>query len=614
LILADTVVGNSTFSITLTEAFLLNNTAGTNTAGTTIDETTYRIGSAASSTGVALGATDIVTIDISDLLNATRTGLKTTLTGRGIDVNMAATVNYVVDGAAATAAQIALVAKADAARADVTGAAAAGAAAPVAGQAFTSTSAAIATATITGAAGTDTLTITDAGGAVAIAFPATVTLIENLMLANGTNNFTFNAANAFTSITGGTGTDTLNLAGLGLGTSVNAGAGIDNVTFGGALTGTLDGGLGADTFTMSANSTFNGATITSFETLAGAFTASMTVAQMNGFTTAINTGAGAGGTVTLTDAGIAAVTGTTTHFVLANGTNDFTANSAVSHNITGGTGADTITLASLDAADTINGGLGIDTLVITNNTGGFIANQLSNLEVITFTGPVGGPTTLTLTSDVTATTGLGSLTVNATGGASQVVVTYGGASTVGATINGSTGNDTLTGGAQADTINGGAGNDSIVASAGTDRITLGEGNDIFVLMAVANTAVAGVDVITDFTSGAVASNDVIVLNLDNAGIINTKANLAALAAGDAGDMVIMTDALSTAQITAVGGNAAANAAIAVFNSSTGRGEIWFDTDWSDTAGRTQLATLDNLTTLIQITGLSAVDGVDFTIL
>jgi hypothetical protein len=35
----------------------------------------------------------------------------------------------------------------------------------------------------------------------------------------------------------------------------------------------------------------------------------------------------------------------------------------------------------------------------------------------------------------------------------------------------------------------------------------------------------------------------------------------------------------------------------VFNSTTGRAELWYDTDWSDAANRVKLATLDNVTTL-----------------
>ena len=71
LVLAETVNGNSTYRIDLTEAFLLNNTAATNATTTTIDDTLFRIGSANSVSGTALNAGDTVTIDISDLLNAT---------------------------------------------------------------------------------------------------------------------------------------------------------------------------------------------------------------------------------------------------------------------------------------------------------------------------------------------------------------------------------------------------------------------------------------------------------------------------------------------------------------------------------------------------------------
>jgi hypothetical protein len=128
LILAETVTGNSTFRIDLTEAFLLNNTSRADAANTSINDATFRIGTANSLSGTALNAGDTVTIDISDLLNPARTALKASLAGRGIDVALGgATVNYVVDGKAATPAQIALVTVADANRADAVVASAAGA-------------------------------------------------------------------------------------------------------------------------------------------------------------------------------------------------------------------------------------------------------------------------------------------------------------------------------------------------------------------------------------------------------------------------------------------------------------------------------------------------------
>lgn len=115
-------VANS-FTIELTETFLLNNTAAVNNASTLGDDSVFNIVTTAinsvggaTSGGVALGAGDTVTIDISNLLSGG--ALKASLAGRGIDltdvVAAGATVNYVVNGVAATAAQIAAVTKADA--------------------------------------------------------------------------------------------------------------------------------------------------------------------------------------------------------------------------------------------------------------------------------------------------------------------------------------------------------------------------------------------------------------------------------------------------------------------------------------------------------------------
>jgi len=240
-------------------------------------------------------------------------------------------------------------------------------------------------------------------------------------------------------------------------------------------------------------------------------------------------------------------------------------------------------------------------------------NNLSAVEVINLVSDQtnGNPLTLTLTSDVVAAAGQGSLAVNINGGASQVVVAYGGTSTVGALITGSAGADTITGGGQADTINGGAGNDVINASAtgGNDRWTGGTGNDTFTLSTAANTF-SGIITITDFTAGAAADNDLIQLDLTTAAISGARNTVADIVTADG--LAILQTAQTTAQITGtLSAAAAANNAIVVFNSSTGRGEVWFDTDWTTTADRVQIATLDNIVTLAGVTGLSATGGVDF---
>lgn len=116
---------SSQVSVELTEAFLLANTK-TNDLNAAYGETdirdqTFFIGTVNAANANALTFGDTVNVDITDLLNATRTALKTSLTangGRGLDLTSLAaagvTVNYIVDGAAATGAQIALVTRNDA--------------------------------------------------------------------------------------------------------------------------------------------------------------------------------------------------------------------------------------------------------------------------------------------------------------------------------------------------------------------------------------------------------------------------------------------------------------------------------------------------------------------
>lgn len=611
--LVENTNGNNSFNVTISEAFLLANST------TAVNLT---IASVTNTYGQRLGAGDVVNLEISDLLSA---GVaKASIANRVVNVQdlIAAnvTVNFQQNGVTVStnAAPAALAANLNLATApaatvldDVPGAVAAAAA-----LALTSASANVAAGTITGGASTaDTLTLTDAGGAAAIAFGANVTAVENLVLANGTNNFTFNAANVFNNITGGTGADTLNINNLPLNTSVSLGDGADNLTVQGTRTGgTLAGGNGADTLTLGGAANLVAANISGFETLVtGGNNVTLSTAQFAGFAAVNGTG-----TITFNDNASAThlAGGTSTTFQLAAGGQSFTGNAAVNYGITGGAGNDSITLASVDTNDVVNGGAGVDTFEITNDVvagAGVNVNDLSNIEVITVTADQtnGNALTLTLTSDVTATSGAGSLAVNINGGASQVVVAYGAGSTVGAAITGSTGADTITGGAQADTIVGGDGDDIVINSAGADRITLGAGNDQVTMSTANDTYAAGVKVITDFTSGAAASNDLIVLDMTT-DATNSRATIATVVTADG--LTIMTAGLTTAEITSgIAAAAAANNVIVVFNTSTSKGEMWFDADWTDTTGRTQIATFDNITTLVGVTGLSAVQGVDFNI-
>ncbi|MBV5310871.1 hypothetical protein, partial [Chromatium okenii] len=102
LVLVDNVTGDSEFTVELTAAFLLKNTLGTDDVSTSINDRVFQIGTVSAANGSRLSSGDIVTIDISGLLNAGRDGLDSSITGRGIDVSKlqeeGVQIAWVVDG------------------------------------------------------------------------------------------------------------------------------------------------------------------------------------------------------------------------------------------------------------------------------------------------------------------------------------------------------------------------------------------------------------------------------------------------------------------------------------------------------------------------------------
>jgi hypothetical protein len=112
------------------------------------------------------------------------------------------------------------------------------------------------TATFDGGAGTDTITLSeDAVINVVDADFRGLTSFETLITANGTNNLVLGAnadATGITTITGGTGADTIDLLGAGAGgfdniTTINLGAGNDVLTLGGGVDTVTAGAVGSST-------------------------------------------------------------------------------------------------------------------------------------------------------------------------------------------------------------------------------------------------------------------------------------------------------------------------------------------------------------------------------
>lgn len=174
-------------------------------------------------------------------------------------------------------------------------------------------------------------------------------------------------------------------------------------------------------------------------------------------------------------------------------------------------------------------------------------------------------------------------------------------------IAGSDSADSIGGGSAADIIYGQDGADVITGNGGADQIRFSGFN-------------SSIDRLTDFTVGT----DKIGLNdIDFANTTATQAG-AALDAGDYGTVAAVTDIavgntlqvieLSTSQTsteltTSLG--AAVAAYVLVHNSTTGKGELWYDTDWSSAADRSQLATFDNVTTLAGVQSFSNTDFVEY---
>ncbi|RUX04749.1 type I secretion C-terminal target domain-containing protein, partial [Mesorhizobium sp. M8A.F.Ca.ET.023.01.1.1] len=190
------------------------------------------------------------------------------------------------------------------------------------------------------------------------------------------------------------------------------------------------------------------------------------------------------------------------------------------------------------------------------------------------------------------------------------------------TMQGTANGDKLSGSGGNDILFGGDGNDILVGGVGNDTLTGGTGVDQFRMATNTDTDtikdfVAGTDKIGLLDTGATGSGSVNFVNTIgtsagtalNASDFANRTSISALTAGDSAHVVRIDAAQTPVQIAAATAAAATNAYVLVFNSTTGHGELWFDTNWSDATGRTQVATFENITTLGQLTTLTSTDFV-----
>jgi len=175
----------------------------------------------------------------------------------------------------------------------------------------------------------------------------------------------------------------------------------------------------------------------------------------------------------------------------------------------------------------------------------------------------------------------------------------------------------IAGSGSSDTLQGGSGNDILYGLGGNDVLTGNNGTDQFRF-----SDWNGTDKIQDFASGV----DKVGLNRFDFGNTNESSSgttlnssdyvqnlqvIANISNAENHRVVELQSGASSNQITQTT-TAAVEAYVLVFNQTTGKGELWYDNDWSTTSSRSQTAEFTNITELAQLTGLTNTDFVEYT--
>lgn len=465
--LVETTLGNSTFDVTLSEAFVLANTSAT--------ATTLTIASITGTYGQRLGAGDTVRLEVSDLIS--NNAVKASVAARSINVqdlvNAGVTVQYMVNGVATALNTIAagtLAGRFEQALAPaatllddvpnptgvvVGGGAVVGAtdvvvadggnvAGTVANENFTVAANTLGV-TINGAGGTNSVTFavatTGLGNSAAnvpagalSANEAVINNIDTVVLANVANTITsVNDANGrLANITGGTAADTITVDMMAGGGVINLGAGDDGLTFNVSLSGaqTLTGGDGVDTLTAGAALDLSAKTVSGFENFAaGGFTNTMTTGQFASFANVTG-----GGGVTFTNGGTVVLTAANdtagTYTLGGASTLNVTYASAVAKSVVGSAAVDTINFGTSTGGDTVAGGAGSDSITLSSGVStDTVRLATTDAGFDTVANFVGGTDVIDVTTALVARDGATAIAAGAITG-TMVTVTGASAATV----------------------------------------------------------------------------------------------------------------------------------------------------------------------------------------
>ena len=331
--------------------------------------------------------------------------------------------------------------------------------------------------------------VTSAATAAVVAIPATIVGTAAADILNGTAGVD--------AISGLGGNDTLN--GFAGGDFLDGGDGAD-ILNGGLGADSMIGGIGNDIFVVHdvLDSVFEalGAGTDTVQTSLASYTLGANVENLL-YTVANDFN----GTSTAAGGGIFAGTGNILANVITGGTgNDTLTGLAGNDTLNGGNGNDRFVATALDANDTYNGQVGIDLYDLSLTGAGATVNLAT-----------GGASSLETGSDQLNTI------ENVNGSSGNDAIT---GSNVDNVLNGLAGDDTLAGGGGADTLIGGIGNDTLNGGAGADILiggfnndTMNGGNGDDIFRFAAN---FGADTIIGFDAGPIGGQD--LMNLFALGI------------------------------------------------------------------------------------------------
>ena len=168
-----------------------------------------------------------------------------------------------------------------------------------------------------------------------------------------------------------------------------------------------------------------------------------------------------------------------------NGTGNELSNVLIGNNgsnvLNGGDGNDT--LDGRAGNDTMIGGLGDDTYIVDATGDAITETDAGGMDTVR------SSITWTLGANLEALILTGTVTIN------------GSSNDAANTITGNNANNILLGKGGNDSLNGGAGNDTLDGGSGADTLTGGSGRDRFVLTALNDSLITGMDTITDFVIG-----------------------------------------------------------------------------------------------------------------